>query len=40
MDDQGFRLLVQYIRHIAQQIGQMEVDVDVWLTRASSRSAS
>jgi hypothetical protein len=34
MDDQGFRLLVQYIRHIAQQIGQMGVDVDSWLLQS------
>jgi AraC-like DNA-binding protein len=34
MDDQGFRLLVPYIRHIGQQIGQMGVDVDSWLERS------
>jgi AraC-like DNA-binding protein len=34
MDDQGFRLPVHYIRHIAQQIGQMGVDVDAWLEQS------
>jgi AraC-like DNA-binding protein len=34
MDDPDFRLLVHYIRHIAQQIGQMGVDVDAWLAQS------
>jgi AraC-like DNA-binding protein len=34
MDDQGFRLPVQYIRHIVQQIGQMGVDVAYWLKQS------
>jgi AraC-like DNA-binding protein len=34
MDDPDFRLLVHYIRHIAQQIGQMGVDVDSWLRQS------
>jgi AraC-like DNA-binding protein len=31
MDDQGFTLLVQYVRQIANQLGGMGVDVDRWL---------
>jgi AraC-like DNA-binding protein len=31
MDDQGFTLLVQYVRQIADQLGGMGVDVDRWL---------
>jgi AraC-like DNA-binding protein len=34
MDDPGFRLPVHYIRLIAQRIGQMGVDVGVWLGRS------
>ena len=33
MDDPGFRLPVHYVRLIAQQVGQMEVDVASWLAR-------
>jgi AraC-like DNA-binding protein len=31
MDDQGFTLLVQYVRQIADQLGGMGVDLDRWL---------
>ena len=34
MDDQGFTLLVQYVRQIADQLGSMGVDVDRWLARS------
>jgi AraC-like DNA-binding protein len=34
MDDQGFTLLVQYIRQIADQLGGMGVDVDRWLAQS------
>jgi AraC-like DNA-binding protein len=34
MDDPGFALLVQYVRQIADQLGGMGVDVDLWLARS------
>jgi len=34
MADPGFRLPVHYIRHVAQQLGQMGVDVKGWLMRS------
>ncbi len=42
MDEQAFRLPVLYLRHIAQQIGQMGVDAGSWLagSKLSERDLS
>jgi hypothetical protein len=35
MEDQGFTLLVQCLRQIADQLGGMGVDVDGWLEQSN-----